>query len=51
MADIGQDRPPYECRQCGREVNLKEGEPVRCNYCGYRILYKTSRSPRKVKAR
>lgn len=43
----------YKCRNCGRLVSLKEGEPVRCNYCGYRILYKVrpTENPKKVKAR
>jgi len=46
-------RSRYKCRNCGREVSLKEGEPVRCNYCGYRILYKVrpTESPKKIKAR
>lgn len=46
-------RSRYKCRNCGREVTLKEGEPVRCNYCGYRILYKVrpSENPKKIKAR
>ena len=45
--------PRYKCRNCGRLVSLKEGEPVRCNYCGYRILYKVrpSETPKRIKAR
>ena len=46
-------RSRYKCRNCGREVTLKEGEPVRCNYCGYRILYKVrpTENPKRMKAR
>ena len=45
-------RSKYKCRNCGRLVSLKEGEPVRCNYCGYRILYKVRPDqPKRIKAR
>jgi DNA-directed RNA polymerase I, II, and III subunit RPABC4 len=30
----------YECGDCSAEVELKPRDPVRCQECGYRILYK-----------
>ena len=30
----------YECGDCAAKVNLKPRDPIRCNNCGYRILYK-----------
>jgi len=49
---LEEPRPKYKCRNCGRLVSLKEGEPVRCNYCGYRILYKVRPDqPKRIKAR
>jgi DNA-directed RNA polymerase I, II, and III subunit RPABC4 len=26
--------------ECGKEITMKRGDPVRCRECGYRILYK-----------
>ncbi len=53
VIDMEDMKSGYKCRNCGRLVSLKEGEPVRCNYCGYRILYKVrpTENPKKVKAR
>jgi len=49
---LEEPRSKYKCRNCGRLVTLKEGEPVRCNYCGYRILYKVRPDqPKRIKAR
>lgn len=30
----------YECGDCSSEVILKPEDPIRCQECGYRILYK-----------
>ena len=30
----------YRCGDCGRENQLKMQDPVRCKYCGFRVLYK-----------
>lgn len=30
----------YTCAQCGRVHMLTNRDPVRCNKCGYRIMYK-----------
>lgn len=30
----------YVCGDCGAENTVKPREPVRCQQCGYRILYK-----------
>lgn len=31
----------YECGKCGKSVELNSGGPVRCPYCGFKLLYKT----------
>jgi DNA-directed RNA polymerase subunit P len=31
----------YRCGQCGKEVNLGATDPVRCPYCGFKIIFKT----------
>ncbi|CAD7957316.1 unnamed protein product [Amoebophrya sp. A120] len=30
----------YICGNCGKDVDLKLSDNVRCRYCGHRILYK-----------
>lgn len=30
----------YVCGDCGAENVIKTTDPVRCRFCGYRILYK-----------
>jgi len=30
----------YVCGDCGHRIVLKQNDPVRCEKCGYRILYK-----------
>ena len=30
----------YECGDCGSRCQLKPRDPIRCDHCGYRILYK-----------
>jgi DNA-directed RNA polymerase subunit P len=30
----------YRCRKCRKQVDLKPEDPVRCPFCGYKILYK-----------
>lgn len=30
----------YFCNECGGKVNLNPSEPIICNFCGSRILYK-----------
>jgi DNA-directed RNA polymerases I, II, and III subunit RPABC4 len=32
--------PRYVCGDCGVVNRLKAADPVRCQQCGYRILYK-----------
>ena len=31
----------YRCGDCGAKNMIKGGDPVRCRFCGFRILYKT----------
>jgi len=31
----------YKCAQCGKEIEFKAEEPVRCPYCGFKIIFKT----------
>ncbi len=46
--------PKYKCGDCGKVlVDIDMAQPVRCPYCGYRVLFK-QREPaalRKIKAR
>lgn len=30
----------YLCGDCGQQVEIKPRDPIRCRFCGYRILYK-----------
>ncbi|WP_456474212.1 DNA-directed RNA polymerase subunit P [Candidatus Pyrohabitans sp.] len=30
----------YRCGGCQREVELAKDDPVRCPFCGYKILFK-----------
>ena len=30
----------YICGECGQTTDIKPKDPIRCRYCGYRILYK-----------
>ena len=30
----------YECGNCGAETTLRPKEPIRCQQCGHRVLYK-----------
>ncbi len=43
----------YRCGSCQREVELTKDEPVRCPFCGYKILFKirSSATVKRVKAR
>ena len=39
----------YLCGDCGQQVEIKPRDPIRCRFCGYRILYKMrtkNRAPR-----
>jgi DNA-directed RNA polymerase subunit P len=31
----------YKCGQCGKNVELNTGDPVRCPYCGFKIIFKS----------
>ena len=31
----------YRCSQCGKDVELGSNDPVRCPYCGFKIIFKT----------
>jgi len=42
----------YRCGQCGKEVELEPGAPVRCPFCGFKVIFKTRpKVVKKVKAR
>lgn len=42
----------YLCGNCGREVELNSNYPVRCPFCGHKILFKERpKVKRTVKAR
>ncbi len=42
----------YRCGNCQRELELAKDEPVRCPFCGYKILFKVrSATVKRVKAR
>jgi DNA-directed RNA polymerase subunit P len=44
--------PQYRCGSCKRLVELDTEGPVRCPFCGYKILYKIRPAVvKKVKAR
>ena len=30
----------YLCGACGQPNGIKPNDPIRCRFCGYRILYK-----------
>lgn len=30
----------YECGKCKKIIKIGEKEPIKCNMCGYRIVYK-----------
>ena len=30
----------YICGECGQVTDIKPKDPIRCRFCGYRILYK-----------
>ncbi len=36
----------YLCGDCGQKNEIKPRDPIRCRFCGYRILYKTRTSNR-----
>lgn len=38
----------YKCGNCGKEVALEKDAPIRCPFCGSKILFK-ERSPQIVK--
>ncbi|MBS3055923.1 MAG: DNA-directed RNA polymerase subunit P [Candidatus Aenigmarchaeota archaeon] len=41
----------HRCIKCKTEVDLDPNDPIRCHYCGYRILVKSRSEFRKrVKA-
>jgi DNA-directed RNA polymerase subunit P len=31
----------YKCAKCGKVVELNPADPVRCPYCGFKIIFKT----------
>ncbi|MFV2040485.1 MAG: DNA-directed RNA polymerase subunit P [Candidatus Hydrothermarchaeales archaeon] len=31
----------YTCAQCSKDVEFTPGSPVRCPYCGFKIIFKT----------
>ncbi|MFQ5887299.1 MAG: DNA-directed RNA polymerase subunit P [Candidatus Hydrothermarchaeales archaeon] len=42
----------YKCSKCGKTVELEAGAPVRCPFCGHKILFKErSKVKRTIKAR
>eukprot|EP00808_Paulinella_micropora_P018966 g10897.t1 len=38
--DLTQVYSSYLCADCGTELRLKQGDPLRCRECGHRIMYK-----------
>lgn len=32
--------PKYDCGDCGAPNEIRPRDPIRCRFCGYRILYK-----------
>ena len=32
--------PKYVCGDCGAANEIRPRDPIRCRFCGYRILYK-----------
>lgn len=42
----------YRCAKCGKEIDLKKEDPIRCPYCGGKILLKErAKIIKKVEAR
>ncbi len=42
----------YRCGSCGKNVELGSEDPIRCPFCGYKILFKERPGiVKKVKAR
>lgn len=42
----------YKCGNCGKTIELGREDPVRCPFCGYKILLKTRpQVVKKIKAR
>lgn len=42
----------YRCGQCDKEVELTMSDPIRCPFCGFKILFKTRQKVvKRVKAR
>lgn len=31
----------YRCAQCTKKIEIERGDPVRCPYCGFKIIFKT----------
>lgn len=40
MEEVENKGYEYECGDCAKKVFLKPQDPVRCQECGHRILYK-----------
>ena len=37
---LGGSAPKYICGDCGAQNEIRPRDPIRCRFCGYRILYK-----------
>jgi DNA-directed RNA polymerase subunit RPC12/RpoP len=31
----------YRCGNCNKNLNLKREDPIRCPFCGHKLLFKT----------
>jgi len=41
----------YRCESCGKDVEIGKEDPVRCPFCGYKILFKLrARRAKRVKS-
>lgn len=40
MEEVQNNGFEYECGDCAKRIFLKPQDPVRCQECGHRILYK-----------
>ena len=41
--------PKYVCGDCGAANEIRPRDPIRCRFCGYRILYKARTKRRKLR--
>ena len=44
---LGGSAPKYICGDCGAQNEIRPRDPIRCRFCGYRILYKARTKRRK----